>query len=125
MALNLQTEGIHNIEFVVSEANGSRSREERVLETGQAAILAAGTLLKAGTGTKLTEWIGTTTAVTAILAYETDAVSADAKCTVIIRDAEVNKSELVYEPSGTPTGGEKIIADADLTALGVIVRTAI
>jgi len=42
--MNIKTEGLHAGEFLLSEANGSRSREQVVI-SAQAGLLAAGTLI--------------------------------------------------------------------------------
>jgi len=116
------TEGQHAGEFIVSEANGLRSREIKTLISGQ--DLAAGAVVGEITASgKLTEVApaandGSETAA-GILVYACDASSADEACVSIVRDAEVNGAELVWP---TVTAEQKTAAIAELAALGIIVR---
>lgn len=117
------TEGRHAAEFILSEANGARSRENGTLNTGQ--NLTAGTVLQL-TGTKLTAFTATAAtdgtpdpAAVGILLYDTDATDADVACSYLARDAEVNLKLLTYPDDST--------AEADGTAnslklLGIICR---
>ena len=122
----VQTEGPHAGEFIVSEANGSRSREKGILGVGN--NLKAGAVLgKLTSGGDYAEYDngasdGSQTAV-AILYDDVDATAADAECVVIARDAEVNKSELQFE-SGQ-SAGDKAAAYVDLAAVGIIARDAV
>jgi hypothetical protein len=117
------TEGQHAGEFIVSEANGTLSREIGTLITGQ--TLKAGTVL--GTITLSGKWTqydqdGTdgSEVATGILFGNTDATSADHPCVGIVRMAEVNGAELVW-PADIDAA-EKTAAIAQLAALGLIVR---
>ncbi len=122
-------EGEHALGFVVSEANGFRSREVGVMKLSQLVVLPAGTVLCTISGEFSEMLPGETDGqeiATAVLAIEVDATAAaDEPCVVIIRDAEINLAELIVEPSDTPTQGQIDIAVAELAALGIIARAAI
>lgn len=114
-------EGMRAAEFLVSEANGFRSRE--VVTVTGATALEPGTILGRVTGSG--SYVRQDTAAgdgsevhAAILlaAYE----GTETTHTVIIRDAEVNKAHLIYEDSAS--AGEITAADEALAALGIIVR---
>jgi Bacteriophage lambda head decoration protein D len=121
-------EGRHTAEFILSEANGNRSRENVTIAggTGGAGKVAAGTVL--GKLTATGEYVpspaagadGSQTAV-AILIEAVDATAADVKAAVIARDAEVNGKLLSYEAS-VDTDPEKAAKAAQLAAVGIIVR---
>ena len=115
------TEGTHAGEFIVSEANGSRSREAGTLASGH--NLAAGAVVGMIAG----EYVeynngnvdGSETAV-GVLFDAVDASAAAADCVVIARDAEVNLAELVWE-----AGQDQAAQDAavvELAAVGIIAR---
>jgi len=115
------TEGTHSGEFIVSEANGSRSRESAVVTSGQNLVAGAVVATIAG---KLVEFDddasdGSETA-TGILLDAVDASSADADGVVIVRDAEVNVSEIVWESTQDAT--DILNGTADLLALGIVAR---
>ncbi|BBK30302.1 bacteriophage lambda head decoration protein D [Stella humosa] len=120
------TETRHAGGFMVSEANGFRSRETVTVLSGQ--VLQAGTVLGRITASgKYVAWEASTSAeadgsttVRAILYGPVDATAGDTKGVIVIRDAEVNGGELVY-PAGTQPQ-EKAVAIAALLALGIIVR---
>lgn len=121
--MTTKTEGAHPGEFIVSEANGNRSRDVATLVAGQ--NLAAGAVLgligSGGDAGKYSAYDdgnsdGTETAV-AILYAATDATDADTECTIIARDAEVNGETLAFA-SGVDEAG----AIVDLAAEGIIVR---
>lgn len=116
-------ESLYPLEFVVSEASGTRSRDTATLVSGQ--NLDAGTVLgKITASGKLTQFNqdgadGSETAM-AILAYPCDASGADATCVIVARDAEVNAAELAW-PNDIEAG-EKATAITQLAAAGIIVR---
>lgn len=109
------TQGVRDAEFLLSEANGQRSREQVTLAI-TAEALPAGQLL----GTVADEYVaynpdgidGSET-VTAILYAAAPASAASQSATVIVRDAEVYGAKLT---------GLDAAAAADLLAIGVIVR---
>lgn len=121
--MTILTEGPAVGGFIVSEANGTRSRVTATLESGQ--DLAAGTVLGVVTASgKYTQFdqdgADGSEAAAGILVYPTDATGGDTACAAIIRDAEVNAAELTW-----PTdiiAGEKTTALAQLAALGIIAR---
>jgi len=121
--MTVLTETQHAAGFLVSEANGTLSREIGTLITGQ--DLEAGTVLGAITASgKWTQFNqdgadGSETAAGVLLA-NTDATSADQPCVAIVRQAEVNAAELVW-PADIEAG-EKTAAIAQLAARGIIVR---
>lgn len=116
------TETRSTAEFLVSEANGFRSRATGTVAAGAAPGLAAGTVLgKIGSGgnyvlhdTGASD--GSEDAV-AIL-FETTVGTKEA--TLIVRDAEVNGAHLTYETGAS--GGEIAAVNAAFAALGIIVR---
>lgn len=119
------TEGRHPGEFIMSEANRARSRDNITIASG-AGVVKAGTVLgKLTTGGKYvpspaTGSDGSQTGV-AINIYEVDATSADMTVSAITRDAEVNGKELEY--AGTVNDDTKKGAKAtQLAAVGIIVR---
>lgn len=118
------TEGVHSAEFIISEANGHRSRENGTVVTGQ--NLAAGTVVIDNGAGKLTAFTGDTVtdgslvdeAVGVIIAAA-DATSADVDVAYISRDAEVNSNLMTYP---TDTGDEANMI-ASLALLGIVVRS--
>ena len=116
------TEGRHAGEFILSEANGQRSREAVTIDTGQ--NLQAGAVLgKLTSGGNYAQYddgaSDGTQAAAAILLADCDATDADVEAAVIIRDAEVMGPMLGYL-----TGADEAAAIVDLAALGIIVRVA-
>jgi len=109
------TEGAHDCAFILSEASGSRSRENGTLIMGQ--DLEAGTIL-AASGAKLTGSLTGANAV-GILLYKTDATDADVRVSYLARDAEVNLKLLALELS---TDGDAPTATAALALLGIVTR---
>lgn len=112
------TMGARAYAFLLSEAAGSRSREEVTIASGSGA-LAAGTVLgKITASSKYAAYDdaaddGTETAA-AILLSAVDTASADQKAAVIVRDAEIMSAEL----TGSDANGL-----ADLAALNIIARS--
>lgn len=111
--------------YMVSEANGHRSREEITIEDG-VGVLAVGTVLGKVTATgeyKQVDLAANTGEEVAagVLYDEVDATDSAVPGVAHVRDAEVNGNELVY-----PTGASNNdIADinAALADIGIIVRT--
>lgn len=109
--------------FLLSESEGTLSRDKIVLITGQ--NLAAGTVLgritASGKYTILAPAAvdGSQTAA-AILGAATNATAADVTCLAFTRLAEVNDSELVY-PAAI-TAPQKLAAQAQLVALSIVPR---
>lgn len=113
------TEGNHTGEFIVSEANGNRSREEIVVVSGQ--NLGAGQVLgKITASGKYAAYDeaasdGTETAV-AVLYADVDASAADADGVAIDKDAEVSAAKLVWGSADDAAGA------VDLLAAGIVAR---
>lgn len=109
------SEGFHDGEFLLSEANGNRSREVVTLTGGP--YVAGQVLGKITASGKYTEYDNGasdgTQAAAAILYAAADGSAADVQATVIIRDAEISSSAL----TGSDANGV-----TDLLALGIIVR---
>ena len=125
----LFTEGAGNAAFILTEANGQRSRSNATLLVGQ--NLAAGTVLtldatSTPNGPIYRAWDGSRDSAnthdpfpTAILINKTDATAAAVGISVIDKDAEVNLKVLVY-----PTQTEEEADVIRLLALvGIIART--
>lgn len=120
----------HDAGFIVSLANGKRSLENVTILAGSGSdrVLTAGTVL------------GMVTASSKYIAFDEDAVDGsedaaaillndttapdgeDVVAAVVIRDAEINASELEW---GTADAGEQTAALVQLNALGIRERTAI
>tara|TARA_R110002072_G_scaffold298960_1_gene473706 strand:+ start:20895 stop:21266 length:372 start_codon:yes stop_codon:yes gene_type:complete len=120
--MTVLTEGRHSLEFLYSEAAGSRSRDNVTVVTGQ--NLTAGTVVGIVTASSkyaaYDNAAGDGTEVAAgILAYDTDATAADVAAVIIGRDAEVNADELNWGAQAQPAIDAGV---ADLAALGIIVR---
>lgn len=116
-------EGKHNADFIVSEANGARSRD--AVTVAQSAALKPGTVLGKLTASgkyAALDPAANTGAETAIglLYAAADATDADAGAVAILRDAEVNGAELAWPEGITPE--QKAIAIAALAIRGIIVR---
>lgn len=114
----------HGAEFILSEANGHRSRENGVLDTGD---LAAGTVVQFS-GDKLVAFTATEASdgsldveAAGILIYAADATTADQDVAYIARDAEVNLKLLTY-PNALTDGSDVAHTIASLAKLGIIAR---
>lgn len=113
------TEGIHQGEFLLSEANSYRSRDVKTVTVSGATMWVSGTVLGKITATgKFVKYDEAGTddgrrVAAGVLWNELDPVAGDISATVIVRDAEVNEDKL----TGIDANGI-----ADLLALGVIVR---
>lgn len=123
--MDTKTEGQRDLAFLLSEANGNRSRHAVTIVSG-AGVLAAGTVLgKITASGKYTASPhsgadGSETAV-AVLAYAADATAADVTAVVVIRDAEVKAAELAYAAS-VDDGTKRTAKATQLAAVGIIVR---
>jgi hypothetical protein len=122
------TEGRHAAEFVLSEAEGTRSRDNVTLHGGftGADKLKPGTVLgKITSGGKYAASAasgsdGSQTAVAVLLGWA-DISDGDAEAAVISRDAEVIGDCLEYEAT-VDTDNEKAAKATQLAAVGIIVR---
>lgn len=100
--------------FLVSEANGTRSREVCVVTP---ADLKAGTVVSVSNGTA--DALTNATVAKGILFEEVKSTDVLPKRTVITRDAEVNFDDILF-PVGF-TAGEIATAITELVAVGVII----
>lgn len=124
------TEGRHAAEFILSEANGQRSRKNGVVASGQ--DLAAGELVQLDSEGNLIAKDGDlqtdgslSVAVEGILLAPVNASStgtnADTPAAYIVRDAEVNVNLLTF-PAESTAGGEQAACIAALAVLGIVAR---
>lgn len=111
------TMGARNVSFILSEANGQRSRANGVVASGQ--NLVAGQLV-ADSGGKLIAYTDGATAK-GIMLYSVDATAGDTDASYIARDAEVNGNYMTY-PAENSAGTVESSANASLALLGIIVR---
>lgn len=118
--LDIKTEGARPLAFLLSEANGARSRANIVVAAG-AGVLAPGTVIGVVTASgkyaasgaaAVAGFEGAETAA-AVLAYPVDATGDDVQAVAIVRDAEMKLPMLVFA-AGVDTQPEK---DAKLAAL--------
>lgn len=122
------TEGKRTAEFLISEANSYRSRDEVTVTVPASTTIAAGTIM------------GVITASGKYVAHDESASdgsenpaailfdnltndtggAVDVSATVVIRDCEVRAASLTHDPAANPAA----IADdlEDLAALGIIAR---
>ena len=115
----------HPGEFILSEANGQRSRETITIASG-AGIIAAGSVLGKVTasGKYVVSAVGASDGSqvpAAINIYGADASAADVPVAAIVRDAEVNGKCLTYH-ADRDQAAEKTAAHTALATLGIIVR---
>jgi hypothetical protein len=118
-------EGRHPGEFLMTEANGQRSRQAITIASGSG-ILAPGTVLGliTASGKYTASAVGAvdgSQVAVAVSLYGCDASQADAQVSAILRDAEVNGASLTYH-ADRDQAAEKQAANADLAAVGIIVR---
>lgn len=118
----VQTEAVHTGEFILSEANGSLSREEVTITGGS--FVAGQVLGKVTASGKYTDHDpaavdGSENAV-AILYDAVDASSADQDGVVIIRNAEVNNLLLTWKTG--IAANDKAAGVTNLALTNVIVR---
>lgn len=119
--MTVKTEGFHAGHFIVSEANGHRSRE--VITVKQGEVLNAGAVIALQTSTgKYIEYQNDETALAAkaILFDNVDATDGDVEAVALVRDCEVNGAELQW--AATEDTGDRDAAVVDLATQGIIVR---
>jgi hypothetical protein len=117
------SEGRYAGEFIVSEGNGSISRETITVLSGEALEAAAvlGRVTASGKYKALDPAaLDGSEAAAGILYGAVDASAADAEGVAIVRLAEVNAAELVW-PDGI-TGGQKTTAVGQLASQNIIAR---
>ena len=121
------TEGRHAGEFLMSEANGFRSRGRAVIKAGSG-VFQPGTVIGAITAGKHapspdTEQVGIEGAevATAVTIYGGDATTVDVEVATIERDAEINLSATTFHVSVNDAAKKKAKL-AQLADLGIIAR---
>lgn len=117
------TEGRHAGEFIVSEANGNRSRDTVAVISGQ--NLKAGHVVGIITASgKVTEMDPAATngseVAAGVLFAPVDASAGDAPGVLLARDCEVTGADLTYKTGAT--AGQITTAEGELETLGIIVR---
>ena len=123
--MTLKTEKHHNIDGLLSEAAGYRSRDEIKIASGSGVVPAMRVLGKVTASGKfvphtLAAVDGSQTAA-AVNLYEIDATSADVRASAVTRDAEVRATALGLDPAAD-TDAEKAAIYTALAANHVIVR---
>lgn len=110
-------EGIHTGEFLLSEANGTQSREAAIVAAAAPAMV-SGTVV--GKITASGKWTNYNNAASdgsevarGVLYTQVANLTVDQKAVVIVRQAEVSSARLT---------GSDTAAVSDLLALGIIVR---
>ena len=125
MATATLTEGKHRGEYLVSEANGYRSRESITVESGQ--VLEPGEVLGqvSASGEYKTYDPGNADGSETAVAISFDHVDASAgavKAPITARDAEVNAAELTWFDGASAaqktTGLDELEANAGIVARG-------
>ena len=125
----VRTEGSRAAAFILSEANGHRSRENGTVAQGEnlaagQAVMLSGANLVAQDGALDTAGDLVTPTV-GLLIYNVDAsatgLDADTAASFLARDAEVNGNLLTF-PTETTAGGERAAVVAGLALLGIEVR---
>jgi hypothetical protein len=129
--MTVLTEGKHRGEFIVSEANNTRSRKTGTVALGQNLVAGQLVALSGGSLIAMPGTLDTAGALTATCVgvlfdnYDAttdgDAGAAIAGAVYIDRDAEVLGAELTY-PTETTDGDEAALCNVQLAALGIVVR---
>lgn len=128
MTLEKKDEGKHAAEFILSEANGYRSREEVTLAEGEK-VKAGEVLGKVTATSKYVAWdpdASDGSQTIAAVAYDNTDASAsgngDEAITVVARDAEVDVGALTYADETSAGNGGKDNAVSQLADIGIIAR---
>ena len=114
------TEGARDSGFILSEAAGSRSRDNADVLYGQ--NLTAGTVVRYNSDNRLTAWTndnftdGTEDMIAGVLINDVNATAGHVPGALLSRDAEVNLDLITYPAS---TQAEAVL---QLKALGIICR---
>lgn len=123
-----KTEGARDLAFLLSEANGKRSRNVATIVSGEGVVEAGTVIGKVTASSKFAvspnaEVVGKEGAetATAVLAYTVDATDADVDGVVIDLDAEVKGPELIYHAS-VDDDAKKAAKATQLAAVGIRVR---
>lgn len=118
------TEPRHPGEYILSEASGTRSKEQATLVSGNNLVAGAvlGVITASGKYTELDPDASDGSEVAAGVLYAAvDASAADADCVVHVRDCEVIGGVLTW-PTGITTP-EQTQAESELAAAGIIIRS--
>lgn len=126
--MSVKTEGKHTAEFVVSEANGYRSRDQVTVTVPASTTLEAGFVLAklSATGKHVpydnSGSDGSESAAAILYGELANATGApvDMQATVINRDAEVREADLEW--AAGLTDNDKAAGLVDLAALGIKAR---
>ena len=120
------TEGKHRGEYIVSEGNGSISRETVTFAQGAAKVSACTVM---GLVTATSKYVPLAPAANdgsqnaAGISYgNVDVTTGDKRAVITARETEVNASDLVW---GAATAPQIAAAKIQLAALGIICRIAI
>ena len=117
------SEGTHAGEFMVSEANGDRSREAVTVVSGQDLVAGAVVGIVTASG-KYAEYdeaaVDGTEDAAGILFEAVDASAADAAGVAIVRDGTFNLAEVIWKSGASQ--GDIDAGVVDMTALGLIAR---
>lgn len=115
--MTVLTEGMHTAEFLLSEGNGSISREEVVIAAAAGAMVAGTVLGKITASGKYVAYsnaaVDGTEVAAGVLYTNVADLATDQKAVAIVRQAEVVEAAL----TGIDATGK-----ADLAAIGVICR---
>lgn len=117
-----KTEGKHSGEFILSEANYDRSREEVTIVSGQnlTACMVLGKITASGKYAVYANGASDgSQAAAGVLFDDVDATDADKKGAAIVRDCTVKAAMLDW---GTSDATGITAGRADLLALGIVVR---
>lgn len=128
--MTIYTEGRHAAEHIVSEANGTRSREVITLKSGKK-YEAGAVLAKIATGADTGKYTSLdpasaanpadgTKVAAAVLFADVDATAVDRPGVITIRDSELKRVALGW-PAGA-TDAQKKTALGELAALGIVAR---
>jgi len=123
--MSTKTEGRHTAEFLISEANGTRSRDQVTVTVPASTTLKPGLVLaKLSASGKYVPYDNDgsdgSEAAAGVLYHElvnAAGAPADAEATVITADAEVRSADLEWDSSVDDS--EKAAGRADLLALGI------
>ncbi len=119
-------EGKHRGEYIVSEANGSQSRETVTFAQGATKVSACtvmGIVAATGKYVALAPGAADGSQNAAGISYgNVDVTLSDRPAVITARNSEVNASDLVW---GTATAAQIAAAKLQLAALGIICRLAI
>lgn len=117
--MTILTEGDHNLEFFVSEANETRSRDMLLLATA-GGVYASGTVVQwnaTNSDYEKADGVGT---AGGIVYHEVDATAGDTMAVCFVRDMEYKLSKIVLADGAVQ--GDIDSAVVDLAALGIIAR---